>query len=294
MTIEQLEYFCISAEHESFRHAADLLYLSPSAVSQSIRNLENELGFDLFQREYNRLVLTPAGSIFFNKIQEALDQFHYAIRCAEDEVQQNKKIIVGYLNTVNPMLISPVISEYMKMFPDITMHFSECKPMEIEKKLLRQEVHLAFTSEYLIQNEQLAFMPLYRDSFYLYLPTNHELADRSLICLDDLKGHTIILPPKTLPYPHMQAIHMLLSPLKDSCRFITAETHAASLAIMMTESAVCLKPGYSCPLNNNYRKIPFDAEVYINFGIAYKKPETSAIRQWLIASGHMYPSMSSS
>ena len=291
MTIEQLEYFCMSAEQNSFRQAADLLFLSPSAVSQSIRNLENELGFDLFQRDCNRLVLTSAGNIFYSKIQGVLDQFHSAVHCAEDEAQQNKNLTVGYLNSANPLLISPVISEHMKMFPEVSLHLSQCTPPEIEKKLLRQEIHLAFTSEYLIQNEQLDFMPLYRDTFYIYLPADHELAGRSFIHLEDLKGHSVIVPPETLPYPHMQTIHMLLSPLKDFCRFITAESHAASLVMMMTEHAVCLKPGYACPMNKNYRKIPFGSGIYVNFGIAYKKPAALAIRRWLTAAGHMYPSM---
>ena len=64
MTIHQLQSFLAVAEKQSFTAAADTLYISQSALSQQIRQLEHQLGFQLFDRSTRQVTLTEAGRSF--------------------------------------------------------------------------------------------------------------------------------------------------------------------------------------------------------------------------------------
>ena len=74
MTIHQLQSFLAVAEKQSFTAAADTLYISQSALSQQIRQLEHQLGFQLFDRSTRQVTLTEAGRSFYRNAQQLLDQ----------------------------------------------------------------------------------------------------------------------------------------------------------------------------------------------------------------------------
>lgn len=68
LSLRGLRTFCIAAEQESFRDAADKLYVTASAVSHQVKNLEDELGKKLFDRHTRALSLTPAGQSLYEDI----------------------------------------------------------------------------------------------------------------------------------------------------------------------------------------------------------------------------------
>jgi len=68
ISLRGLRAFCFAAEHESFRDAADRLFITASAVSHQIRNLEDELGRKLFERSSRSLTLTDAGRALFSDV----------------------------------------------------------------------------------------------------------------------------------------------------------------------------------------------------------------------------------
>ena len=68
LSLRGLRTFCIAAEHESFRDAADRLFVTASAVSHQIKNLEDELGKPLFERRARSLVLTDAGRALYEDV----------------------------------------------------------------------------------------------------------------------------------------------------------------------------------------------------------------------------------
>ena len=68
LSLRGLRTFCVAAEQESFRDAADKLYVTASAVSHQVKNLEDELGKKLFERHTRALSLTPAGQSLYDEI----------------------------------------------------------------------------------------------------------------------------------------------------------------------------------------------------------------------------------
>lgn len=74
ISLRGLRTFCVAAEHESFRDAADLLFITASAVSHQIKNLETELGKKLFERGSRQLRLTPEGESLYNDVRPLIKQ----------------------------------------------------------------------------------------------------------------------------------------------------------------------------------------------------------------------------
>ena len=74
LSLRGLRAFCVAAEHESFRDAADKLFVTASAVSHQIKNLEDELGKKLFERHTRALTLTEAGKSLYGDVQPLILQ----------------------------------------------------------------------------------------------------------------------------------------------------------------------------------------------------------------------------
>lgn len=79
MTIHQLQSFLAVAEKQSFTAAADILYISQSALSQQIRQLEHQLGFQLFDRSTRQVTLTEAGRSFYRNAQQLQALYAHAL-----------------------------------------------------------------------------------------------------------------------------------------------------------------------------------------------------------------------
>lgn len=76
ISLRGLRTFCVAAEHQSFRTASDLLFITPSAVSHQIKSLEQELGEQLFDRNSRELSLTETGRSFYEDISPLIDQLN--------------------------------------------------------------------------------------------------------------------------------------------------------------------------------------------------------------------------
>src|SRR3989442_6543217 len=82
LPLNTLTAFRSVAELQSLRAAADVLHLTHSAVSQQIRGLEEQLGFELFERRGRRVVLNPAGEALLRSVQTALSQLDDGVQAA--------------------------------------------------------------------------------------------------------------------------------------------------------------------------------------------------------------------
>ena len=82
LPLNTLSAFRTVAELQNLRAAADVLHLTHSAVSQQIRGLEDQIGFDLFERRGRRVLLNPAGQALLRSVQSALDELDDGVQAA--------------------------------------------------------------------------------------------------------------------------------------------------------------------------------------------------------------------
>jgi DNA-binding transcriptional LysR family regulator len=135
---DNLRVFNIVARHGSFSSAAEELHLTKGAVSHQIRQLEAELGFDLFKRLPRGISLTPNGRELLAATQSAFDGLEKKI----DELRQSKSrtLTIGVTTYFASRWLSPRLMDFMRAHPDIRLRV---QPMIDLRNLRAEGVDLA-------------------------------------------------------------------------------------------------------------------------------------------------------
>lgn len=116
--LRSIEIFVIAARALNLTTAAQTLGLTTSAVSRRIRDLELEIGADLFRRFNRRIELTPAGSQYLEQVGSAFDQ----VRAATDVLRQSRKrklVKLATMPSIASAWLVPRIVEFNRQRPDI-------------------------------------------------------------------------------------------------------------------------------------------------------------------------------
>jgi len=198
MELRQLKYFVKSAEYLNFSVAAKHLYITQSTLSQQIKQLEYELGFELFLRNSRHISLTEAG-------EEFLPFARKTILDAEDGVQrlhdlQHVKtgtLRVGVTYSLSTVLTEGLIS-FMKTFPGIKLEIFYKTVDELLMLLREHKVDFILSYKPLSDAPDVDSMPLFENTLALVVSKEHPLASCKKIKLSELSGKPLILPSKGL------------------------------------------------------------------------------------------------
>ncbi len=124
--IRGLRSFCVASKCLSFKHAATQLFLTPSAISHQIKQLEAQLGITLFKRGTRSIELTSAGKQFYQSIQPIIHQLQSTITEFTNK-QQNKTIVISLPEFFASELFIPRLSHWSKNNPDINLQLDTIK-----------------------------------------------------------------------------------------------------------------------------------------------------------------------
>lgn len=120
--LHSLIAFEAAVRHASFKVAAKELHITPGAVSQQVKKLEEWLGYALFTRQIRQLVVTERGMQYFSRIAPALEQI-----CSASEMNRMNQADSVYLSltqTLAAKWLSPRLSGFMSRYPDIEVHIN--------------------------------------------------------------------------------------------------------------------------------------------------------------------------
>jgi LysR family carnitine catabolism transcriptional activator len=129
-TSRQLRAFVLAAQHQSFSRAAEALYITPSGLSVLIRELENQLGFRLFDRTTRHVSLTIPGEQFLAVVRRDLADIDAAISTISQTASRESHAIsvgVGLLLASN--MLPHAIAEFYRQRTDVrvNLYFAECR-----------------------------------------------------------------------------------------------------------------------------------------------------------------------
>jgi LysR family glycine cleavage system transcriptional activator len=122
-SLELLKGFEAAARHLSFTKAGAELFLSQSAVSRQIQQLEEQLGVQLFFRRTRALLLTDAGQRYFRDVAQALEQLREATRRL-DAASQGKTVTVTTTVTFASLWLVPRLANFQEQHPEIAVHIA--------------------------------------------------------------------------------------------------------------------------------------------------------------------------
>ncbi|WP_434614256.1 LysR family transcriptional regulator [Arthrobacter sp. A5] len=197
-SLRQLEYLIAAAETGSVTAAAARLYLSQSAVSTALSDLEEALDVQVFIRHPRGLTLTNVGQQVLTdarRLVAGMEDLRNSAR--ESSESLSGKLAVGCYSTLAPILLPRVIADFTKNHPDVDLNFVEGSHTRLEEQLRDGSLDLAILYEYDFGQrhiaKDLALNVVVSTPPYVILPERHELASRENLALADLAPQPLIL-----------------------------------------------------------------------------------------------------
>lgn len=186
MEIRQLRYFLAVAQTEHLTLAARNLYVTQSTLSHGLRQLEEELGIQLFERIGRRLKLSEAGDVFRNYAGRAFQELE-AGRMALSELSglQAGTLTVGVIPTFLNTLVPATVAAFNAAYPGINIVVRDLRASPLEEQLLAGELDLGIAF-YPTQHQDIEAEPLFEERMQLIVDRSHPLASRSTLSVKSL------------------------------------------------------------------------------------------------------------
>lgn len=273
MTLKQLKAFLVLARTLNYANAANELCLSQSALSLSIKTLEEELGGKLFKRNTRRVAITTEGQSLIPYAKKLLANWEDM----EKDVKQRFKLNRGTLNIASMpfathAVLPAVMHDFSQLHPNISFSIHDITNEKIIEKVQEGifEIGICFEPK---ANDQLIFQPLFNEDFLALLPKHHVLAKQKSVTWLELCS----CPFVTLQNPsiirhvieeHCAALQVVLD-LKVECHQISSLSHF--VAYGMGVSAIPRHFQKFIDLEKNVLVEIEDNQAQLAVGIIYKK-----------------------
>lgn len=196
MDLRKLKYFVILSEEMNFRKAAERLFITQPTLSQQIKQLEIEVGLNLFNREKNQITLTAEGKMLVasayhiiketESLQIKLNDYHHLL---QDEIK------IGVTGT--NLVLNP-IENFAKQYPKTKISLLEKSFRSLCQKINEEEISFGICYHYEMKDFELARKIIGQDIFHCILPINHPLAYNNSLSITDLTDYPLILAQESL------------------------------------------------------------------------------------------------
>ena len=199
MDLSQLEVFLAVAREGRFSRAAEKLYRTQSAVSQSIRKLEDEIGEPLFDRSSRDGLLTDAGRV----LQEYAERLLNLRNDAQEALVELRELHKGKLaiaaNEFTALYLLPVLAEFRRLHPMIKVTVQRALGSHIPDDVLRHNSELGVLT-YDPQEPQLHSVVVYLDELIFVVPPSHPLAGERQVSIRQLGAESFVAHIVSSPY----------------------------------------------------------------------------------------------
>ncbi|WP_338232066.1 LysR family transcriptional regulator [Companilactobacillus muriivasis] len=133
MNLTQLKCFAVVANQESITKAAEILYISQPAVSKTIKQLEDELQVQLFDRTGRTLKLNRAGRLFFSYVNDSLKELDRGVNAVQGGVDNSDQPISILLEVASPFIPS-IVTNIKDKFPNVRLSLAQHTVREADFK----------------------------------------------------------------------------------------------------------------------------------------------------------------
>jgi DNA-binding transcriptional LysR family regulator len=194
MDFDQLHTFLEIVRLKSFSKAAQTCYRTQPAISAQIRQLEQELKTELFERFGSRISLTTAGRLFGGYAEQILD----LRRRAQDEINELEHTPRGELviaaNEATCIYVLPqVFSEYRKQFSGVQLQVDRSYGSRVVEAVMENIADFGLT-QLPVQEKRVQVVDIYHDEIRLIAPSKHPIIEKGSITCYDLVPYPLLLP----------------------------------------------------------------------------------------------------
>jgi len=293
MDIRHLQYFLEVARHNSFTKAAESLYITQPTISKMVRNLEEELGVELFERLGKRVILTDAGWVLYSQAEVMVKSFE-SMTVHIHELMELKKgrIRIGLPPMVGANFFPRVIGKFCEQYPGIVLELLEVGSKKVEADVasgmldsgvvllpIDEEVFESYS--FVNEDIQVVVHPTHRLAARQEVSLAELTDERFLLFHEDFALHSRIIDACVRVGFHPQVIY------KSSQWDFLSEMVAANIGITLLPQTICseLEP-------ERFRILSLvDPEIKWHLGMIWRKNAylSYATREWIRFTQGMLP-----
>ena len=268
MTIQQLNYAIAISAAGSINKASEVLYVSQPSLTESVKELEKELGITIFLRSGRGVTLTAEGADFILYARQVVNDYNVLAERFGNSKNIKKKFGVStqhYSFAVKAFV--ELVKEFDMSRYEFAIRESRTRDVISDVASLRSEIGIIYLSEFnksaitkLLRTSDLEFHPLITCDAYVYIWAGHPLAKKKKITFEQLKDYPCLSFEQGDQASFYYAEEILST--KEYVKTIKANDRATMLNLMVGLNGYTLCSGIICEELNgdDYVAIPFDAQ----------------------------------
>lgn len=196
MELRQLKYFITSADTLNFTEAARQCFITQSTLSQQIKQLETELGVQLFERIGKRVFLTETGRDFLPYARQTVADADYGVQRIKDiEDLKTGRLCIGTTFGLSA-LITDAIARFSEQYPEIHLEVMFLKQDELIEAVRERKVDFALTFEMMEKDDLLTEQAVKTYHLCAIVSDQNPLAQQATVSLRQLADYNICTPAR--------------------------------------------------------------------------------------------------
>jgi DNA-binding transcriptional LysR family regulator len=192
--LRHLRYFAAVVQWKSFREASRRIHVAQPAISQTVADLEEELGVKLFSRTKRAARLAPEGEVFYVEAVRTLAQAELAVQTAKRAAKgEVGKLSIGFLGSATYAFLPELVRKYKAQYPGVKLTLQELTPVQQEAAFDKDLIDIGFTRTLTAeQSETFSSRSLYSDPMMAVMPLSRQLKTKR-VRVADLAKESFIL-----------------------------------------------------------------------------------------------------
>ena len=195
MNLHQFRFVQEAARRNlNLTEAAKALHTSQPGVSKAIIELEDELGVDIFARHGKRLKrITEPGQHVLKSIELIMREVGNLKRIGEQySAQDSGTLSIATTHTQARYVLPPPVARLREAYPKVTISLHQATPHEVARMVIDEVAEIGMATESLAEYPDLVTLPCYEWQHVLVMPTNHPLAQKERVGLEDIAHEALI------------------------------------------------------------------------------------------------------
>jgi DNA-binding transcriptional LysR family regulator len=194
MDFDQLHTFLEIVRLKSFSKAAQTCYRTQPAISAQVRQLEQELRADLFERFGSKISLTTAGRIFAQYAEQMLDlRRRVQDAIAELEANPRGELVIAANEATCIYVLPKVFSEYRRMFPAVQLQVLRSYGSRVVEAVMENSADFGLT-QLPVEEKRLQVVTVHRDEVRLIVPVDHPLSQKKSVLPHEIVESFLVMP----------------------------------------------------------------------------------------------------
>ena len=225
ITLKQISYALAVGRNLHFKKAAEECSISQSALSTALSEMEKQLGFQIFERDNKKVLVTPLGRQVLDKAQQIQAQMQDLEKLGDLQKQPlSTPMSIGIIPTIGPYLLPVILPAIRKQYPNLELTISEATSGDLVEQVRRGEIDTAILALPYACDGLLSFA-FWEENFYWITQAGDSSAGKAAIAAQELDPDSLML---------LQEGHCLKDHALAACKLPVASPHSLSATSLST------------------------------------------------------------